>query len=219
MNQIPHLNIYILSLEQVKGNFYNNILVSSISGESVNVHLIESDSKWINNTIIGGSGREITKGFIVQGSILPVIINNIITKRGDIEGIAFHLINNADRLFPLLANNISGWEMMLKVSEISTNPSIKPISINVKTLDDLNEYDSVLSGGFFDINISEEFGKTFLPSAWNDYHLAPTSMCIDNGIDVSTPKFNGPKTDFEGNSRPSLKSGAPIYDIGAYEHY
>jgi hypothetical protein len=47
------------------------------------------------------------------------------------------------------------------------------------------------------------------------YALSRDSMCIDAGLDVSGPSYNGPLTDREGNPRPG--GIVSRYDIGADE--
>jgi len=208
---------YAVQLEQTTGSCFNNIIEGGDSGDSVNIMLNDSQSRWINNTIIGRQGSNITVGILIRGSSYPVLINNIISRREPATGIALYLVSHAEKPFYVLANNISGWDTILQYANVPDNKNYTAITTTIKTIEELNHYDLVPFGGIIDINISEVFDNTFETSATVPYHLRKSSRCVDAGLDVNTQKFDGPCTDFEGNPRPDLKGARAIYDIGAFE--
>jgi hypothetical protein len=208
---------YAVQLEGTKGGCFNNIVEGGDSADSVNIMLNDSGSKWINNTIIGRQGSNITVGIIIRGATYPVLINNIISRKEPATGIALYVISSEERSFYALANNISGWDIILQYANVPDNRNYTAITTTIKTIEEFNHYDLVPFGGTIDINISEVFDNTFEASESAPYGLRASSRCVNAGLDVNTQQFGGPRTDFAGNPRPDLKGDSAIYDIGAFE--
>jgi len=208
---------YTINLEYVKGSCFNNIVEGGKSSDSVNIVLSDAPTRWFNNTIIGGTGNNITIGVLIRGTEYPVMINNIITRKKPARGIALYLTSYEETSFYLLANNLSGWEIFLKYANVPKNKNYTAITTVIRTIEELNHYDLVPFGGTVDINISEEYDNTFQMSESPYYRLKLSSRCIDAGLDVNTQQFKGPNSDYEGNPRPNLKGNEPFYDIGAFE--
>jgi hypothetical protein len=209
--------LYAVNLEYAQGSCSNNIIESGKSSDAVNIMLSNSNTRWLNNTIIGGNGNNITVGFLIRGSIYPVIVNNILSRKTPAKGIAFYLLDYEEKSFYLLANNISGWEIFLKYTNVPKSKSYTAINTVIKTIEELNHYDLVPFGGTIDINMSEEYENTFQPTDAAVYGLRATSRCIDAGLDVNTQQFQGPTSDYLGKPRPNPKGAKYVYDIGAFE--
>ncbi len=209
---------YCVQLEQTTGKGCNNIIVGGESTDCVNLMLTDSASRWINNTVIGGNGSNLTAGIFIRGSVYPLLINNIISRKEPADGTALYIVSNEEKPFYLLANNISGWEVYLQYANIPGKKNYTAITTTIKTIEELNHYDLVPFGGTVDININEAYDDTFESGGQNTlYQLRPSSRCVDAGIDVNTQQFQGPSTDYAGNPRPNPKGAKAIYDIGAFE--
>jgi len=74
-------------------------------------------------------------------------------------------------------------------------------------------------GGQFDGNIRESYLRTFRVSKQEDFHLSPSSLCVDSGILIEgarTLESGGALLDIDGEPRPlDAKDAKP--DIGADE--
>jgi hypothetical protein len=210
--------MYTVNLEEVKGDCFNNILEGGNAPDSVNIVLSDAPTRWLNNTIIGGTGNNMTIGVLIRGVKYPILINNIITRKKPATGIALYLTTYEETSFYLLANNLSGWEIFLKYANVPKTKNYTAVTTVIRTIEELNHYDLVPFGGTIDINISETYENTFQIDESPYYRLKTSSRCIDAGLDVNTQQFKGPAADYEGNQRPNLKGNKPFYDIGAFEY-
>jgi hypothetical protein len=210
--------MYTINLEQVRGDCFNNILTGGQAPDSVNIVLSDAPTKWLNNTIVGGTGSNITIGILIRGVEYPVLINNILTRKKPARGIALYLTTYEETPFYLLANNLSGWEVFLKYANVPKTKNYTAVTTVIRTIEELNHYDLVPFGGTIDINISETYENTFQTDESPYYRLKISSRCVDAGLDVNTRQFKGPAVDYDGNPRPNLKGDKPFYDIGAFEY-
>ncbi|MCD6121599.1 MAG: hypothetical protein J7K04_07165 [Spirochaetales bacterium] len=213
------------------GYFSNNIIYKGTSGDYIAVQLFNSSSHWFNNTIVGGKGRDLTEGFYIDGKSRPEIVNNIISREGAIRGDGI-FIAGKDRVdFPIITNDIAGWENMLKFINVGSGKSgiykyqRSAQFRSVKNSESMNNFDGNPFGGFLNGNIKENIKKTFILSKGINFHLSRSSACVNSGTGAEQLpelhlRFKVPNTDFENQIRPAPLIGIkPAYDIGADEVY
>jgi hypothetical protein len=216
--------LYMFDCEQEKGRYFNNLIVCASSADTVCVMMNSSDSLWIHNTIIVGTGDINTSGFIFKGAYSSSLINNIIARDGNPSGCALQFIGETNVTTFISNNNLAGWEKMLKIDylgpQTTTYSSLTSQSIVRSDIDGLNAYDGDSLAGYIQYNISEPFRDTFDRTVKELYHLSPTSRCIDAGFNVGSFTFEELKTDIDGQVRPDAGKGKrPLYDIGADEYH
>lgn len=216
--------LYLFDLENEKGSFVGNLITCSDAGDTVCGILTNSETYWINNTVISGTGASDTSAFIVKGDLTPHFINNIIARPGKPAGTAFHFIGGANVTSSVSNNNLSGWKNLLKIDYIKGKTgSYTYTSSQVlykTTADALNIFDGDSYGGNIQGNFTEDLRYTFLNPDQGDFHLVPSSACVNNGMDVRKYIFSGIVMDFDGEKRPAETGDMqPIFDIGADEYY
>ena len=128
-------------------------------------------------------------------------------------GIAVVLWSNTNKM--VIANNIIAFNSSGIYSFVSVNiphlVSNNDVFANVSELGE-NNYTN-LPSGINDISVDPDFVNR---PEW-DFHLNPTSPCIDRGSNSAVPEFL--TTDFEGNPRieDGDGNGTDIVDMGAFE--
>ena len=202
--------IYLISVERGQGRFFNNVLTGGEASDSVCVYLSDSQTDWFNNTIIGGTGRTSTIGFRLRSSRKSRFANNILVRRKGTIGSAFHVVGDLPE--ELKAHCLYGWNLLMEVADGRAGTSA--------SIEELNYVDGKISGGSVDGHISESPFQIFSLTKETDsaevFSLSPDSSCINTGVDISGPPYNGPLTDWEGETR--LEGIGARYDIGADEY-
>jgi hypothetical protein len=216
--------LYLFDLENEKGSFVGNLITGADAGDTVCGVLNNSETYWINNTVISGTGASDTSAFIIKGDLTPHFINNIIARPGEPQGTAFLFIGGATVTSFVSNNNLSGWKNLLKVDYIKGKTgSYTYTSSQVlckTTADALNIFDGDSFGGNIQGNFAEDIRYTFLDPDRGNYHLVHSSACVNNGMDVRKYIFSGIVMDFDGEKRPAeIGNVKPIFDIGADEYY
>lgn len=219
-----HDFLYLFDLENEKGSFVGNLITGMDAGDTVCGILNNSETYWINNTIISGTSAADTSAFIINGDLTPHFINNIIARPGKPAGTAFHFIGGAAITSSISNNNLSGWENLLKIDYIKGKTgSYTYTSSQVlykSTASALNQFDGDSYGGNIRGNFTEDIRKTFQDPDKGNYHLLSTSACVNNGMDVRNYIFSGIVMDFDGEKRPAETGDLnPLFDIGADEYY
>ncbi|MBN2440745.1 MAG: chitobiase/beta-hexosaminidase C-terminal domain-containing protein [Spirochaetales bacterium] len=215
--------LYLFDLKNEKGSFVGNLITGSDSADSLCGVFYNSESYWINNTIVCGNSP--SSAFIINGEKTPQFINNIIARPGEPGGNAFHFIGGTKVTSPISYNNLSGWKNLLKIDFVKANTGSFTYSPSQEfyknSVQELNMFDGDSLGGIIHGNISEVFSRTFINPDQENYHLAPSSLCIDQGMDVSNYIFSGIVMDIDGEERPAAYDDdiKPTYDIGADEFY
>jgi len=210
--------LYLAELADCKGRVWSSILVAAPSGDVVAALLSDCATDWFNNTIIGSQGKNLSAGFLLQGSDRSRFINNILSRREPGRGTAIYRISAEDPNLVIRANNISGWETLLRIERGAARRG--SLAYAAGELESMNAHGGKAPGGDIDRNIGEPFAGTFLDPDGQDYRLAPGSACVDAGEDLNRPPFDGPGEDAEGQKRPAAFAGVkPAYDIGADELY
>ncbi len=204
--------LYLVEIHEANGYFANNFLTGSESGQAVCALLADTQADWYNNTLIGGTGSNLTIGFMIKGNTKTRLINNIILRKGEETGTAIHMKGPDALNTELIANNVNGWSTILKI-----NSSVIYHSDQIQLL---NQHDGDIFGGNYHKNISEQYLKTFKSQDPKQYHLSPISECVNAGVDLGKSYYNGPVIDLDGQKRPAPLIGIkPVYDIGADEVY
>ena len=204
---------YLLEFQDSEAYIANNVFNGAASGDSVLARINDSRTDWFHNTLIGGTGKNLTFGFILRGDNNTRFVNNILMRQGQKTGTAIYLIGSQDPHFLLQGNNLSGWETLLEISESPTLPSGK----TYRRAPQLNMHDNNFAGGPFHKNIDESYERTFVPGE-TTYHLRSDSACVNGGIDPQS--MGGPTVDIDGQARPAPFVGIkPAFDIGADEPY
>lgn len=205
--------LYLVEMNSAAGSIYNNIMTGNSSGDSISVILTATNGDWFNNTIISGSGSNLTVGFMIKGADRSRFINNIILRRKRERGIAFYQVGGKKAKLSILANNLSGWEDFLVLDPLQGEKKIRDI-------EKLNHSDGDIFNGYIHGNIEEDYRDTFSKPEAEDFKLKASSRCVNGGVDLSKREFSGPGVDMEGQSRPAPLVGIkPAYDIGADELY
>ncbi|HUV06331.1 MAG TPA: hypothetical protein VMX75_01300, partial [Spirochaetia bacterium] len=206
--------LYLINQEGGSGVFYNNTLVSGPTKDAAGVFLTRTQADWVNNTILVGEGSNTTYGFFVRSSDSVRLINNIVSGRKETLGTALFCVGALPS--EIRSNCFYGWEVLLEQSAETRGAK----STSTLKLDDLNALDGNRKGGPIDGNIEESPYKSFTISKEEDYHLRPTSLCINAGVNAGLAPYNGPTVDMEGEKRPAPHIGIrPAYDIGADEYH
>jgi len=205
--------LYLVEMNSATGSIYNNIMTGNSSGDSISAILTATNGDWFNNTIISGSGSDLTVGFMIKGEDRSRFINNIILRRKKERGTAFYQVAGEKAQLSILANNLSGWEHFLILDPLQGGEKIRDI-------EELNHSDGDFFNGNIHGNIEEEYRDTFSKPEGEDFKLKAASRCVNGGVDLSKREFRGPGVDMEGQSRPAPLVGIkPAYDIGADELY
>ncbi len=205
--------LYLVEMNRATGSIYNNIMTGNTSGDSISAILTAGNGDWFNNTIISGSGNDLTVGFMIKGADRSRFINNIILRRKKERGTAFYQVGGEKAKLSILSNNLSGWEHFLVLDPLQGEEKIR----DIKTL---NHSDGDIFNGYIHGNIEEDYRDTFSKPEGEDFKLKAASRCVNGGVDLSKREFSGPGVDMEGQSRPAPLVGIkPAYDIGADELY
>jgi len=211
--------LYLVNLEDGEAFFFNNVLEGGKAKDSVCVLLTRMTGDWYNNTVVGGEGGNITRGFHIRDGEKLRMLNNIVVRpRGSDTagplGEALNVIGGLPR--ELESNAFGGWRRLLE--QRAHEGAV--LTGEADLASELNAVDGNTVGGAVHRNIDAEASDVFLSLETGNYRLEPGSPCIDSGTDVSGPPYNGPTADHEGRDRPARTVGRkPQYDIGAYEFY
>ena len=161
-------------------------------------------------------------GFFVAGEVGSRLVNNIIARKGPASGSAVYWVGAGVMPLEILANDLDGWDSMLTTDRFRPGTDRYAASAatttSLRNVDALNGCDGDWVGGPVHGNVSEAYLRTFRVVKTEDYHLSPSSICVNAGVDVSGPDYAGPIVDMDGETRPAPSTGIrPVYDIGADE--
>ena len=199
--------LFLFQLQESEGLFTNNMLTGNRSIDYIGIDLTSSRTRWIGNTMVHGSGNEVSTGVRMAETPQTLLVNNILAISQDEEGLYSStkalVVSDEDSRFTILNNNFDGWDEVF-VSPFAT--ALSPQGTN-----DLN-IQSI--GG----NIGEGIDRSFRTSSSNIYLLSPDSECIDAGFDLSL-LGEDLRRDYEGEVRPvAIVGPSRAYDIGADEY-
>ena len=211
----------LLDTAEASGLVANSILVAGNAGESMVANVRGGRMDWVNNTLVGASGRTLTAGIRVAGSGELTIVNNILARpRLDASvAVAVLGVSPAARL-PIVANNLAGWDLVMSPVAGTARDLA---AVDAALVDALNLADGDPFGGPFHANIGEPLERTFRvtkESALSGvYQLLPGAGSVNAGVPFASG-LNAPAVDFLGRERPAPFVGLrPAPDLGALELY
>ena len=213
---------YLADLGGTRARFFTNVMIGGKSGDAVVAVLSGGQCDWYNNTIVAGTGAGLTTGFYITDAGSHRILNNILVRREADAGTAIVRLGDTFKDLTVIANDFAGWSTLLSADAGSGRAGrlAGGTAIRIAGIDELNGSDGAKSGGPIALNVREPLLRTFRVSKQEDYHLAPTSLCVNRGVAVDADPYEGPLLDMDGERRPApLAGGTPAYDIGADELY
>ncbi|MBN1699546.1 MAG: chitobiase/beta-hexosaminidase C-terminal domain-containing protein [Spirochaetales bacterium] len=205
-----------------RGSYCNNLVLSGASPDTVCVTIHDSESFWINNTIVVGRECEKPAGFVFRSQSSCRLLNNIIIHEGTPAGSAIRFVGIMPDAAVISCNNLSGWEHLLAIDHSGRLSQYSGdgggAGIYKSDIEAFNASDGDNGGGSLHGNISEQFRDTFGGTPDALFHLSASSRCIDAGLDVGSFGGEGVKRDIDGETRPSAGNGSRrLYDIGSDE--
>ncbi|MAG13221.1 MAG: hypothetical protein CMN78_01355 [Spirochaetales bacterium] len=179
--------IYLLQMSDSSGVISGSMLSGDFTRDLIALKLSDTSLSVINNTVVMGSGSNVTVGVTAVGRNSIDLINNIFYKDERSKlGTAIYIddISYSPRI---LNNSFSGWELLLESSSAASG-----------TIEELDALDEEEDGGTIANNISETYTETFRSSTEGIYRLAPDSRCVNAGFSpvlLNFPTF----ADFDGD--------------------
>lgn len=205
---------YLTRLTGASGLIANCQFRGGTSRDYIGVSMDSSPVRWINNSMLHGSGVATTRGFQISGDGLPVLVNNVVARESPARrGVAVRW-ESALRAPTIMANSFDGWDVLF----VQVDPASREIARQAPGPSALNLLDGEALGGNLAQNIAEPLEQTFQTRTGPIWRIREGSACVDGGVDAT--RYGGPAEDAEGQARPNPAHGVrPRYDIGADEYY